>query len=107
MTIERFCEQIEEKKKEVNRLSERVKEAERIDYVDFHYHETEKYMGNYGYAEGDNSFTVEIKKDDDSFSEIKELYLEKMRAKLAEKQSELKILEAKKEQIEKILREEQ
>ena len=107
MTIERFCDQIEKKTKEVGFLSKRVNEAERIDYVDFHYHETEKYMGNYGYAEGDNSFIAEIRQDDDGFSEIKELYLGKMRAKLAEKQSELKDLEAKKEQIEKILREEQ
>ncbi len=106
MTIEHFCKQIEEKRKEVDRLSERIKESERIDCITFHYHETEKYIGNHGYAEGDNSFAVEAKKDDYGFPEIKELYLERMQAKLAEKQTELKALKVKKEQIEKILEEE-
>lgn len=105
MTIEYFCKKIEEKRKEVDSLSERIKESERIDYVEFHYHETEKYIGNHGYAEGDNSFRIEIKKDDYGFSEIKEQYLEKMRAKLAEEKNELNILKAKKKKIEQFLEE--
>lgn len=105
MTIEYFCDQIKEREKAVRRLQERINEAARIDCITFRYRETEQYIGNHGYAEAGNGYVVEVKEKDYSFAEIKEQYLEKMRAKLAEEKNELNILKAKKKKIEQFLEE--
>ena len=110
MTIEEFSEKIKLKEGNVERLKEYIEQADRMDSVVFRYRKTEEYMGNHGYTEGDNSFSVAIRDTSGlfgpCFGELKARYLQMLRDKLAKAESELKAMEEKKAKIETWLSEE-
>ena len=66
-------------------------------------------MGNHGYAEGDNSFSVAIRDNSglfgSDFDELKTHYLQMLRDELAKAENELEAMKKKKVKIEAILSE--
>lgn len=111
MTIEKFSEKIKFKERNVERLKEYIKHVDRMNSIVFRYHKTEDYMGNHGYVEGDNSFSVAIEENnsgllDSCFDELKAQYLQMLRDKLAKAENELEAMKKKKVKIEEWLSEE-
>ncbi len=110
MTIEEFSMRIKLKKENVEQLKEYIEQADRMDSVVFRYRKTEEYVGNYGYAEGDNSFSVDIIENNSGlfsscFDELKTHYLQILEDELAKAENELKAMEEKKKKIEQFLEE--
>lgn len=110
MTIEEFSEKIKLKEGNVERLKEYIEQADRMDSIVFWYRKTEEYMGNHGYAEGDNSFSVAIKDNiglfGSDFNELKTHYLQILEDELAKAENELEAMKEKKVKIEEWLSEE-
>lgn len=110
MTIEEFSEKIKLKEENVEGLKEYIEQLDRMDSVVFHYRKTEEYMGNHGYAEGDNSFSVAIRDNvglfGHDFTELKTHYLQILENELAKAENGLKAMEEKKAILEGWLSEE-
>lgn len=110
MTIEEFSKKIKLKERNLELLKEYIKQADRMDSIVFWYHKTEEYIGNHGYAEGDNGFSVIIGENnsgllDSCFNELKARYLQMLRDELAKAESELGAMKEKKVKIEEWLSE--
>lgn len=110
--MEDFLIELNQKIAFANRLENYLKDAARIDSIDVNYISTKEYLGNHGYAEGNNGYTVSIRPNGNNtnnldinigFEELKEIYVKLLENELIKLRQEIDDMKIKKEKAERLL----
>ena len=110
--MEDFLTELNQKIAFADRLEGYLKDVARIGSININYTSTKEYLGNHGYAEGNDSYTVSIRPNGNNtdnldlnigFEELKEMYAKLLENELIKLRQEIDGMKAKKEKAEKLL----
>ncbi len=104
MSIQDLLNQISDFKEKKSYYKKLIQALDRIDKIEVHFKKTKDFIGNHGYAEGNDSFSFVL--DDsrkDEFYNMQKTFMDTIEYKYKIYDAKLTELEKKKESLEEVL----